>query len=173
MQDSARKFIALRDALIAQSDPQFRHQTGLPLADRTAALLSTLRVDSKTKMLGLIETGGTVYSTEQRVLVLDPAPLTRESLAAWGDYGRRLTDELIVPEENHQFSLVSLMVASPSVDPRAARWARRVKYEPQFARGKLGWASLRFAVLDLSDGRAYTNSMGAPLADILKKAWSV
>ena len=82
-----------------------------------------------------------------------------------------IESDLIVPEAGHQFSMVSLIIACPQVDPRVGRSLRRLKYETHYEKGKLGWCSLRFAVIDLSDGRVYTNSMGAPLANILKSAW--
>ena len=171
MQDIALKFIALRDALRAQCPGEFKHTVNTELCGRTLALHSAARIDTQSKILGMIATKNTVYSTEQRMYALEPNPLTAESAGSWWEYGCRLVDELVVPEAGHQFSMVSLIVACPQVDPRVGRTLRRLKYESRYAGGKLGWCSLRFAVIDLSDGRVYTNSMGAPLANILKNAW--
>ena len=171
MQDAALKFIALRDALRAQCPKEFTHAVNAPLCGRTLALHSAARIDTQAKILGMIATKNTIYSTEQRMYALEPNLLTAEAVDGWWAYGRRLVDELIVPEAGHQFSMISLMLACPQVDPRVGRSLRRLKYEPRYADGTLGWCSLRFAVIDLSNGRVYTNSMGAPLANILKSAW--
>lgn len=171
MQEAALKFIALRDALRAQCPQEFHHTVNTELCGRTLALHSAARIDTQPKILGLIATKSTVYSAEQRMFALEPNPLTAESANSWWEYGRSLVDELIVPEAGHQFSMVSLIIACPQVDPRVGRSLRRLKYETHYEKGKLGWCSLRFAVIDLSDGRVYTNSMGAPLANILKSAW--
>ena len=171
MQEAALKFIALRDALRAQCPQEFHHTVNTALCGRTLALHSAARIDTQPKILGLIATKSTVYSAEQRMFALEPNPLTAESANSWWEYGRSLVDELIVPEAGHQFSMVSLIIACPQVDPRVGRSLRRLKYEPHYEKGKLGWCSLRFAVIDLSDGRVYTHSMGAPLANILKSAW--
>ena len=171
MQEAALKFIALRDALRAQCPKEFTHAVNTEVCGRTLALRSAARIDTQAKILGMIATKNTIYSTEQRMYALEPNPLTAEAVDGWWAYGRRLVDELIVPEAGHQFSMVSLIIACPQVDPRVGRSLRRLKYEPHYEKGKLGWCSLRFAVIDLSDGRVYTNSMGAPLANILKSAW--
>lgn len=168
----AQKFIAMREALRAQCPPEFVHENNTEVCGRSVALHSFVNVQSKQKILGLMETKNMVYSTERRVYALEPHPLTEESIEDWWAYGRRIVDELTRPEAGHQFSLVSVIIACPQVDARMARKLRRLRYELEFSKEKLGWISLRFAVIELSTGKVYTNSMGAPLTNILKSAWN-
>ena len=167
----AQRFIALREALRAQCPPEFEHENNAAVCGRSVALHSFVRVSTKQKILGLMETKNVVYSTERRLYALEPHPLTEAAIDDWWRYGCQIVDELSQPEDGHQFSMVSLMLACPQVDARVARRMRRLRYELEFKEQKLGWISLRFAVIDLSTGKVYTNSMGTPLANILKSAW--
>ena len=167
----AQKFIALREALRAQCPQEFSHENNVEICGRSVALNSFVNVQTKQKILGLMETKTLVYSTERRVYALEPHPLTEDSIHDWWNYGCRIVDELTKPEDGHQFSLVSLMIACPQVDARVARKMRRLRHEIKYKQEKLGWVSLRFAVIELSTGKVYTNSMGSPLANILKNAW--
>ena len=167
--ESAQKFIALRDALQAQCDPLFSHTQNIELCNRMVALHSTVCIRTKAKILGVIETKGTVYSTEQRVLVLVPE-LTAETLEDWYNYGKQLMDELIVPKDGHQFSMMSLLLVCPAISPKVGRSLKRLCYDPKYQDGLFGWASLRLAAADLSSDKVYTNRIGAPLANILKTA---
>ena len=167
----AQKFIALREALRAQCPAEFSHENNAVLCGRTVALHSFARVTIKQKILGLMETKNLIYSTERRVYALEPNPLTENTIQDWWSYGCRIVDELSQPEAGHQFSMVSLMLACPQVDARVARKIRRLRHEVEYNQTKLGWVSLRFAVIELTTGRIYTNSMGSPLANILKSAW--
>ena len=168
----SEKFISLREALQAQSDPAFSHMCNVTLCDRPVALHSTVRIDTKVKILGVIETKEVAYSAEQRVFALEPQPLTADSLKDWWEFGHRFVDECLVIEAGHQFSMMSLLLACPKVDWRVGFKLRRLSYEPRYKDGVLGWSSLRLGVIDLSTGKVYTNSIGTPLADILKKAWN-
>ena len=167
----AQKFIALREALRAQCPKEFVHENNVELCGRTVALNSFARITIKQKLLGLIDTKNLVYSTERRVYALEPHPLTETSIEDWWNYGCRIVDELTKPEDGHQFSMVSLMLACPQVDARVARRMRRLRHDVDYKQDGLGWVSLRFAVIDLATGKVHTNSMGGPLANILKSAW--
>ena len=168
----AQRFIALRETLRAQCPTEFTHENNTAVCGRSVALHSYVHVQTKQKILGLMETKALVYSTERRLYALEPNPLTESAIEDWWSYGCRIVDELTKPEDGHQFSLVSLMIACPQVDARLARKLRRLRYEIEYKNEKLGWVSLRFAVIELSTGKVYTNSMGAPLANILKSAWN-
>ena len=76
MQEAALKFIALRDALRAQCPGEFKHTVNTELCGRTLALHSAARIDTQAKILGMIATKNTIYSTEQRMYALEPNPLT-------------------------------------------------------------------------------------------------
>ena len=167
----AQRFIAIREALRAQCPAEFTHENNAEICGRTVALHSFARVTIKQKILGLMETKNLVYSTERRIYALEPHPLTENAIEDWWAYGCRIVDELSQPEDGHQFSMVSLMLACPQVDARVARKMRRLRYELEFKEKGLGWISLRFAVIDLSTGKVHTNSMGTPLTNILKSAW--
>ena len=167
----AQRFIALREALRAQCPTEFSHENNAEVCGRTVALHSYARITIKQKLLGLIDTKNLVYSTERRVYALEPNPLTENAIDAWWNYGCQIVDEMTQPEEGHQFSMVSVMLACPQVDARVARKMRRLRHEIDFKKEERGWVSLRFAVIDLSTGKVFTNSMGAPLTNILKKAW--
>ena len=167
----AQRFIALREALRTQCPTEFSHENNAEVCGRTVALHSYARITIKQKLLGLIDTKNLVYSTERRVYALEPNPLTENAIDAWWNYGCQIVDEMTQPEEGHQFSMVSVMLACPQVDARVARKMRRLRHEIDFKKEERGWVSLRFAVIDLSTGKVFTNSMGAPLTNILKKAW--
>ncbi len=68
---------------------------------------------------------------------------------------------------DHMSSYLSLVVVADTVDEAAARQVRATRFRKNFSFGFRGWADLRLAVIDLSQGRVYTNGQGKALKETL------
>lgn len=68
---------------------------------------------------------------------------------------------------DHMSSYLSLVVVADTVDGAVARQVRATRFRKNFSFGFRGWADLRLAVVDLSQGRVYTNGQGKALQETL------
>ena len=163
--DFSSEFVALRDRMQAALDAEFVSRRNAEVAGRTAALISSFSVSTEKRMFGLIPTGKSTHAHEYRLLFAAPG-LTEASLADWWQYAQAAVGELVKPDEDHSFSLVSLILASDGVDKAVQKKAKKLSREKQYDEG--GWSAIRLAVVDLSEGKTYTNTSGEPLRGILK-----
>ena len=72
------------------------------------------------------------------------------------------------PDPNHMTSYLSLVIIADAVDGEAKKRARKTRFRKNFALGIRGWADLRLAVLDLSDGSVTVNSQGKDMEATLR-----
>ena len=117
--DFSTEFVALRDRLIETQDKAFRTQTNVEVAGRMAALCSSFTIKSARKILGLMPTGGVGHAHEYRLLFAVPK-LGEDELADWWAYAERVFETLVEPDENHDFSIVSVILAAGERRPRGA-----------------------------------------------------
>ncbi|WP_304425739.1 hypothetical protein [uncultured Adlercreutzia sp.] len=68
---------------------------------------------------------------------------------------------------DHMSSYLSLVVVADTVDTAASRQVRATRFRKNFSFGFRGWADLRLAVIDLSQGRVHTNGQGKALKETL------
>ena len=137
--DFSTEFVALRDRLIETQDKAFRTQTNVEVAGRMAALCSSFTIKSARKILGLMPTGGVGHAHEYRL----------DELADWWAYAERVFETLVEPDENHDFSIVSVILAAGELEKDVPKRLKKLAHEQQFEGGKHGWGSVRMACVDL------------------------
>ena len=113
--DFSTEFVALRDKLLNGQDPHFRSQQNVQVSGRIAALLSVFNSRTPRKILGLMPTGGTSHAHEYRLLFAVPS-LDEQTLDDWWKYAQQVSAELVKPDENHDFSLLSVILAAGKTD---------------------------------------------------------
>ena len=113
--DFSTEFVALRDKLLNGQDPHFRSQLNVQVSGRMAALLSVFNSRTPRKILGLMPTGGTSHAHEYRLLFAVPS-LDEQTLDDWWQYAQQVSAELVKPDENHDFSLLSVILAAGETD---------------------------------------------------------
>ena len=165
--DFSTEFVALRDRLAAGQDKLFTSRQNVEIAGRMAALMSTFEARSTRKILGLMPTGGSGHAHEYRLLFAVPT-LDEAALEDWWQYALQTADELVKPDKNHDFSLISLMLAAGDIDKAALKKLKKLADERRFEGGKHGWSSVRVAVIDLGAHKVHTNRMGDSLKNIIQ-----
>ena len=76
--------------------------------------------------------------------------------------------ELVKPDENHDFSLLSVILAAGETDKSVLKKLKKLSDERKYQSGKHGWSSIRLAVVDLDTHKVHTNRMGDSLKNILQ-----
>ena len=152
--DFSTEFVALRDRLIETQDKAFRTQTNVEVAGRMAALCSSFTIKSARKILGLMPTGGVGHAHEYRLLFAVP------KLGA--------DETLVEPDENHDFSIVSVILAAGELEKDVPKRLKKLAHEQQFEGGKHGWGSVRMACVDLEAHKLCVSRMGDSLKNIMK-----
>ena len=176
--DFSTEFVALRDKLLNGQDPNFRSQQNVQVSGRMAALLSVFNSRTPRKILGLMPTGGTSHAHEYRLLFAVPS-LNEQALDDWWKYAQQVSAELVKPDENHDFSLLSVILAAGEIDKSVLNELKAEKNcsdeklkklsdERKYQSGKHGWSSIRLAVVDLDTHKVHTNRMGDSLKNILQ-----
>ena len=165
--DFSTEFVALRDRLIETQDKAFRTQTNVEVAGRMAALCSSFTIKSARKILGLMPTGGVGHAHEYRLLFAVPK-LGEDELADWWAYAERVFETLVEPDENHDFSIVSVILAAGELEKDVPKRLKKLAHEQQFEGGKHGWGSVRMACVDLEAHKLCVSRMGDSLKNIMK-----
>ena len=165
--DFSTEFVALRDTLMNGQDKHFRSQQNAEVSGRMAALLSTYESRGARKILGLMPTGGSGHAHEYRLLFAVPS-LDEAALADWWQYACKVADELVQPDKEHDFSLISVLLAAGEIDRNALKKLKKLSDERRFEGGKHGWSSVRMAVIDLGTHKVHTNRMGDALKNIVQ-----
>lgn len=165
--DFSTEFVALRDRLLQGQDKAFVSTVNAAVAGRIAALTSTFDITAQRKLLGLVPTGSSSHAHEYRLLFAVPE-LDEAALADWWDYALQAEQALVQPDANHEFSMVSVILATGSVPRPVQKKLRRLSSERQYKGAQAGWSSLRMAVVGLEGHEVYTNRMGESLKNILK-----
>lgn len=165
MDDFPTAFVAFRARLEAGQDSAFQSHENIEIAGRPAALLSTFESRHKRTLLGMIPTDRFGHAHEYRMLFAAPG-LNETALADWWQYAQNAADRLVVPDDTHEFSIVSLLLVTDSLPRSVSKKLRRLSAEQDF--GRNGWSSLRMAVIDLSARMIYTNRVGEPLKTVLR-----
>ena len=165
--DFSTEFVALRDRLIETQDKAFRTQTNVEVAGRMAALCSSFTIKSERKILGLMPTGGVGHAHEYRLLFAVPK-LGADELADWWAYAEKAFETLVEPDENHDFSIVSVILAAGELEKEVPKRLKKLAHEQQFKGGKHGWGSVRMACVDLETHKLCVSRMGDSLKNIMK-----
>lgn len=163
------RFIELRDRIEQALDAQFIQTRSADCLGRIAALRADFHTEAPTKIFGIMPTGRVSHCHEYRLLFAVPV-LDAETLTDWWQYALHLQKELIVPDKNHEFSLISLILVTGQFDRAAEKALRKLSSEAHYEPlGATGWSSVRLAVIDLERRKVFANAMGSPLRDLLKK----
>ena len=155
--DFSTEFVALRDRLLETQDKAFRTQTNVEVAGRK----------SERKILGLMPTGGVGHAHEYRLLFAVPK-LGADELADWWAYAEKAFETLVEPDENHDFSIVSVILAAGELEKDVPKRLKKLAHEQQFEGGKHGWGSVRMACVDLEAHKLCVSRMGDSLKNIMK-----
>ena len=81
---------------------------------------------------------------------------------------QQVSAELVKPDENHDFSLLSVILAAGETDKSVLKKLKKLSDERKYQSGKHGWSSIRLAVVDLDTHKVHTNRMGDSLKNILQ-----
>ena len=165
--DFSTEFVSLRDKLLNGQDPHFRSQQNVQVSGRMAALLSVFNSRTPRKILGLMPTGGTSHAHEYRLLFAVPS-LDEQTLDDWWKYAQQVSAELVKPDENHDFSIVSVILAAGELEKDVPKRLKKLAHEQQFEGGKHGWGSVRMACVDLEAHKLCVSRMGDSLKNIMK-----
>lgn len=151
--DMNKTFHITRDALVA---------------GRWVPLEAWFDVEGERKPFGILPTGNFTHCFEY-CLFLPAEQLGAAELAAFLDFALRAHDELVDPNEQHEFTIVSLVLLTAGpVDRAALRRLKRFSCERQYKRPQQGWSSVRVAAVDLEGRTIVSNRFGSALADRLK-----
>nr|WP_297171978.1 hypothetical protein [uncultured Agathobaculum sp.] len=164
--DFSTEFVAFRDRLLASQDKAFITSLNARVAGRAVAALSSFGLDSERKLLGVVPLGGKSHAHEYRLLFAVPV-LSEPLLQDWWQYTEAAEHELVQPDENHEFSILSIIIASETIDPGVPKKLRRLAGGRDFTNVGRGWSTIRLAAVDLAGRRIYTNRMGSSLKNIL------
>ena len=104
---------------------------------------------------------------EYRLLFAVPS-LDEQTLDDWWQYAQQVSAELVKPDENHDFSLLSVILAAGETDKSVLKKLKKLSNERKYQSGKHGWSSIRLAVVDLDTHKVHTNRMGDSLKNILQ-----
>ena len=104
---------------------------------------------------------------EYRLLFAVPS-LDEQTLDDWWKYAQQVSAELVKPDENHDFSLLSVILAAGEIDKSVLKKLKKLSDERKYQSGKHGWSSIRLAVVDLDTHKVHTNRMGDSLKNILQ-----
>ena len=96
--------------------------------------------------------------------------LGADELADWWAYAEKAFDTLVEPDENHDFSIVSVILAAGELEKDVPKRLKKLAHEQQFEGGKHGWGSVRMACVDLEAHKLCVSRMGDSLKNIMKAA---
>lgn len=164
--DFPTAFVALRDRFAAAQDESYVVCPNAAVAGRTAALTATLAIAQERKLMGIMPMGSSGHAHEYRLLFAAPA-LDERALADWWAYAEAAEQTLVQPDAAHDFSLVSLILVTDEVPRAVQKKIKRLSGGRRFVKPQAGWSSINLAVVDLSAGCVYANSMGAGLKNVL------
>ena len=91
-----------------------------------------------------------------------------DELADWWAYAERVFETLVEPDENHDFSIVSIILAAGELEKDVPKRLKKLAHEQQFEGGKHGWGSVRMACIDLEAHKLCVSRMGDSLKNIMK-----
>lgn len=124
---------------------------------RVPLLYSSYHLQSERSIMGLMPTGSLRHAHEHR-LVFGATALDEHELTDWWQYALRVEHALRQLDDDHAYTIVSLVLAAQTLAPACARRLRKLRGE--FSFGEQGWSSVRLAVCVLPERRIYTNPMG-------------
>ena len=165
--DFSTEFVAFRDRLLGAQDKAFTVSLNAQVAGRAVAAFSYFNMESDRKLLGLVPTGGKGHAHEYRLLAGVPA-LDEAGLEDWWQYAAAAERALVRLDDNHEFSIVSLILAAGGLERAVPRRLRRLAGGRDLSGRGQGWSTIRMAVVDLGRHKIHTNRMGDPLKNILK-----
>lgn len=167
MTNFPERFIALRDKIEASLAPQFTHAHAVDCGGRVAALRAEYHANEPRKLMGIMPTGHKTHCHEFRMLFSVPE-MTSDAFADWWDFAEKLQQQIVPVDPLHEFTMVSIILVSDTVDKDVIRALKKKKYEPRYEEPNSGWSSLRMALVDLGARKIHANPMGGPLRDLIK-----
>ena len=165
--DFSTEFVALRDRLQQGQDKAFHSVQNVPVAGRVAALMSTFDLSAERKLLGMMTTGLSGHAHEYRLLFAVPT-LDEAALADWWAYAQQAERELVHPDAQHEFSIVSVILVTQQMPRGLPKKLRRLSAGRDFKKEGSGWSSVRVAAVDLCTRQVSTNRMGDALRNVLR-----
>lgn len=73
------------------------------------------------------------------------------------------------PHKEHMFSAVTLVIIADSIDDKALKKIRRIRYSKSFRFSFWGWMEVRIAAIDCKDCKIISNRQGGAMKKHLKK----
>lgn len=168
MSNFSERFARFLD--IAQEDMAkgFQFQRDAMVAGRWVAMKAWFDLANERKVLGLVPTGNITHSFEY-CMFIPVEKLDGEKLEEFLSYITQAHNTLVHPDSEHEFTMVSLVIATDGpfereLNKRIRDFSLEVHYKPP----KNGWSTVRVAAVDLAHGKITVNRLGSALADRLK-----
>lgn len=168
MEQFTQEFLAFRDRMEAALPEAFRErERGVLIAGRGCALAVGYSLSAERKIFGMVGTGTNTHSHELRLLFSAPG-LTAEALAGWRAYALDALKERMQLDRAHEFTILSMILATEGVSREVLRALKRVDAEERYAPPGAGWAQVRFLIVDLQGRKLRPSPLGKPLADLMR-----
>lgn len=166
MQSFEQKFEHLLTAIESDMHDPFSLHRDAMVAGRWVALDASFGLNAERRIFGMVPTGNMSHCQET-CLFLPFETLTLSTLEEQQRYAARVVEETVQPDATHEFSMVSLVLATNAMDKALQKPIKKYTHDIRYALPQRGWASVRLAIIDLSDGKIYANLAGSSLRDRL------
>lgn len=168
LSDFPNRFIDIVNQIEKIIPNEFEKKRMVNYDGNIAALSASFNINQEKKWLGIIPTGRSTHCHEFRLVYACPS-LNSNELEKWWDFICKQQDNLIPVDENHEFSLVSLILICGDVTDDAIKNIKKLDHNINYNKsGQNGWSNARMAAIDLEKQRIYTSKNGDILRDTLK-----
>lgn len=168
MEQFTEKFLAFRERMESALPGAFRErERGVMIAGRGCALAAGYSLSTERKMFGMIGTGSYTHSHELRLLFSAPG-LTAAEMEGWRGYALEALKERIQLDRAHEFTILSVLLATDGVSREVLRTLRKADAEEKYSPPGAGWAQVRFLLADLMGPKLYPSPQGKPLANLMR-----
>lgn len=116
----------------------------------------------KSAKLAEIDSKEFVYFYESKMLSFED--IKNLSQKAWN-----LSQSKIKPYYGHKNSDVSLIIACSSLDEKAKKNIKKIKFSKSYKWGFFGWSNFKLAIKELSSNKVYFNRLGSDWKKLLLK----
>lgn len=162
--DFEAAFARLLEGAAQDMQKDFAIQRDTLVEGRWVAMEARFDMTFERKPFGLIPTGNMTHSHE--VCLFVPVPTLDEAqLTQLLEYLSRVQDTQVQLDKWHEFTMVTLVIATEQMDRALVKPLRRHHDQREYPAPNTGWSLARVAVIDLTARKAHVNADGKPVAD--------
>lgn len=168
LSDFPNRFIDIVNQIEENIPNEFEKKRMVNYDGNIAALSASFTINNEKKWLGIMPTGRSTHCHEFRLVYACPT-LSSNELEKWWNFICKQQEKLIPVDENHEFSLVSLiLVCSDITDDTIKNIKKLENYIKYNKSGENGWSNARMIAIDLEKQKIYTSKNGDVLLNTLK-----